>query len=297
MSYPYEIITDSSCSLGEKYIDDNGIHILTLSYLIDGVEKPSYVQGQNFDYKAFYAAIRSKVKASTSQVNFDQAYSRLKPLLEAGKDVLYIGFSSGLSGTYQSVASAMNELAGEFPERKLLHVDSLSASVGYGYFLVAKAVDLRAEGKSIEEAHQFAADNRLKSQIWVTVDDLFHLQRGGRLSAPAAFFGSLLGVKPIITVNNEGKLVPYGKVRGRGKALNFFLEHMDEFGFNPKDQTVFIAHSDVLDFAQQLKSMISEKYGTKDFVINEIGPVIGAHTGPGTIALVYLADKPRPQGN
>jgi len=291
MSYEFEIITDSCSSIEEAYAEANGVHVLTLSYILDGVEKPGYAKGQPFDAKGFYDALRKKIKASTSQVNFDQAYNMIKPLLEAGKDVLYIGFSSGLSGTYASVASAMEELRGEFPDRKIMHEDTLTASVGFGYYLVEKAVEMRAEGKTIEEAHKFVVDTKMKIDIWATVDDLFHLQRGGRLSAPAAFFGSLLGVKPVITVNDEGKLIPHSKVRGRGKAIDFLADKIKEKADPNEGQVVWIIHGDALEDAKTLEQKIRAKCKVADVRYTNLEPVIGTHTGPGVLAVSFLVKK------
>ncbi|MCL2171839.1 MAG: DegV family protein [Defluviitaleaceae bacterium] len=290
MSYSYEIITDSSCSLHEDYIEDNGIHILSLEYIINGVSKPAYVRGQKFDYKAFYDTLRKKVKASTSQVNYDQAYNLAKPLLEAGQDVIYIGFSSALSGTYQSTQSALEELRGEFPDRKILYEDSLTASVGYGHFLVAKAVEMRAAGASIEEVHQYVKNTKMHVDIFMVADDLFHLQRGGRLSAPAAFFGTLLGVKPVISVDNNGKLTPHAKVRGRAKALDYLVDKVAEKA-KTKDQIVHIIHSDALDDAKALAEKIKTKCGIAQTAIYNLEPVIGVHTGPGVCAVIFLANS------
>jgi DegV family protein with EDD domain len=216
-------------------------------------------------------------------------------ILKEGKDVLYMCLSSMLSKSYDQSVLAKKEAEEAYPGRKVITIDSKSASLGQG-LLACYAAKGRDEGKNIDELAEYIEGLIPRLHHWVMADDLHHLRRGGRVSGASAFVGSMLSIKPVLTVLPTGKLEPLHKVRGRNKALELFLEKMDEFQFSPKSQTVFIAHSDVPDFANQLKEMIMAKFGTKNFVINEIGPVIGAHTGYGTIALIYLGEKTRAEG-
>ena len=284
----FEIITDSSCNLAESIIDKLRIHILSLSYIVNDVSKPSYKEGEVFDYKFFYNQLRDKVKASTSQVTTQMALDAVRPLLEVGQDVLYVGFSSGLSGTYEAVAVALEELKLEFPERTILYEDTLTAALGQAHF-VLEACRLRDEGKTIEEAHKFIADNKQKLTIWFTVDDLFHLKRGGRISAGKAIIGSALGVKPILKINEQGKLVPADKAKGRKKSLDYLVNKAVELALPKEGQTMYIVHGDCEIDANYVRDQIKEKIKVKDIMVNYLEPVIAVHAGPGVVGLIFTA--------
>ncbi|MCL2416213.1 MAG: DegV family protein, partial [Defluviitaleaceae bacterium] len=220
-----------------------------------------------------------------------QAINLCRPLLEAGKDLFYIGFSSGLSGTFQSVRSALEELKSEFPERIILYEDTLTASAGYGEMMCVVVDRMRNEGKDIYECHEFVKDRKKRIHAWVTVDDLFHLQRGGRLSAPAAFFGSLLKVKPIIILDEMGKLKPHSKIRGRGKALDFLIERAKE---EIRDKSeAYIIYSACIDDANYMADRVRTECGVKHVGLVHLEPVIGTHTGPGTCAVFFIGDPIR----
>jgi len=286
----FEILTDSSCNLTESTIEKLGIHVASLSYIVNDVEKFAYQKGQEFDAKGFYDALRNKATAKTSQVTPEQAREIVRPILEQGKDLLYVGFSSGLSGTYNAVRLALEELKEEFADRKILHVDTLSASGGQAHW-VLEAHKQREEGKPIEEVCKFIEDNRLKLCHWFTVDDLWHLQRGGRLSAGKALIGTMLSVKPLLIVNNEGKLIPMGKAKGRKKSLDALLDKMEQNIEPTLSPNVHIIHSMAENDAQYLADQIAEKHKGLVTNIYALEPVIGTHTGPGVAALVFMGKE------
>jgi DegV family protein with EDD domain len=210
--------------------------------------------------------------------------------LEEGMDILYIGFSSGLSGTYQAVSLALEELKEKYPERNIYSVDSLSAALGEG-LLVRYAADLKEEGKSIEEVYKWVLENRLSLCHWFTVDDLFFLKRGGRVSATSAVLGTALSIKPVMHVDDEGHLIVMEKARGRKKALDALVAHMEETVTNPKDQIVYISHGDCLEDAEYVARIVKEKLQVKEVMVRILDPVIGAHSGPGTVALFFVGSK------
>lgn len=282
----FEIITDSSSNLTDSLIEKYDLKIISLSYFIGEEEHLSYEKGVKTDYSEFYSRIRNKEEARTSLANYEECMRVLRPIAESGKDILYIGFSSALSGTFQNVSNCMQELKLQYPDQKLLYVDSLSASMGEG-LLVYHALELAQRGATIEETFEWVENHKMNICQWFTVDDLFFLKRGGRLSGAAALAGSLLEIKPILQINEEGKLVMAGKVKGRKKSLNALIERMEETVVKIKPQKVFIAHGDCLEDAQYLAEGIKEKLGIEDIEINYVDPVIGVHSGPGTIALFY----------
>ena len=282
----FEIITDSSANLTDSLIEKYDLKIISLSYFIGEEEYLSYKEGVKTDYSEFYARIRKKEEARTSLANYEECMRVLRPIAESGRDILYIGFSSALSGTFQNVSNCMQELRTKHPDQKLLCVDSLSASMGEG-LLVYHALELAQRGATIEETLEWVENHKLNICQWFTVDDLFFLKRGGRLSGAAALAGSLLEIKPILHIDEEGRLVMVSKVKGRKKSLNALIEHMEETVVKIKPQKIFIAHGDCLEDAQYLADGIKAKLGLEDIEINYVDPVIGVHSGPGTIALFY----------
>ncbi|ALU16436.1 EDD domain protein DegV family [Eubacterium limosum] len=286
----FEIVTDSSCNLPEDIIDRYGLHILSLRFLVGGKEYYSYTKGEITDLAQFYTMMRNKEEITTSQISSDICTRLFESLLQDGKDVLYIGFSSALSGTYQVGYLALEELKKKYPERKIYAVDTLGASLGEG-LLVYHAANLREEGRSIDEVNDWLLENRLHLCHWFTVDDLFFLQRGGRVSGTVAIFGTLLNVKPVMHMDNEGRLIFVTKVRGRKRSLDALVERLDQTAINPSEQSIFITHGDCLEDAQYVAKKIEEKYHPKEIVINWVDPVIGAHSGPGTVALFFLGTE------
>ena len=285
----FEIVTDSSSNLLDETIGRFGLHILPLTFMIDGQQRQSFVKGEKSDLKQFYTMMREGKVITTSLPNMSDSEILLRSLLEADRDILYLGFSSGLSGTYQAIALLLDNLAAEFPERRVMHVDTLAASGGEG-LLVYKAAQMAQAGASIEETRQWVEDNKLKLAHWFTVDDLMFLFRGGRVTRTSAWAGTMLNIKPVMHVDNDGHLIPLEKVMGRKKSILGMLKHMEKTADAPiNEQTVFITHGDCLEDAEFLRDKIAEKFGVTDIHINYVDPVIGAHSGPGTLALFFLA--------
>ena len=287
----FEIVTDSSCNLKEEMIDEFGLHVLPLTFMVDGEQRQSYLKGQVTDLQQFYTMMREGKVITTSLPNLADSEALLRGLLEAGRDVLYLGFSSGLSGTYEANSLLCNQLAAEFPDRKIFSVDTLAASGGEG-LLVWYAVQKAREGLSIEELRDWVEQHKLNLAHWFTVDDLMFLWRGGRVSKTSAWAGTLLNIKPVLHVDDEGHLIPMEKVRGRKKSLNALVDHMEKSALPPvADQMVFITHGDCLEDAEYVANKVRERFGVRDVVINYVDPVIGAHSGPGTMALFYMAES------
>lgn len=287
----FEIVTDSSCNLVEDMIDEFGLHILPLTFMVDGEQYQSYLKGERTDLKQFYTMMREDKVITTSLPNLAESEDLLRGLLDAGRDVLYIGFSSGLSGTYQAIDLLLKDLAAQYPERTVRSVDTLAASGGQGLLVWYAAQKARA-GASLEEVYTWLEENKLHLAHWFTVDDLMFLWRGGRVSKTSAWAGTILNIKPVMHVDDEGHLIPLEKVRGRKKSLIALVDHMDESAIRPvEDQMVFITHGDCIEDAEFVADLVRARFGVRDVVINYVDPVIGAHSGPGTMALFFLADK------
>ena len=286
----FEIVTDSSCNLTEDMIDELGVHILPLVFMSEGKEYRSYLKGEKTDLKQFYTMMREGKVFTTSLPNMADAEALLRGLLESGRDVLYLGFSSALSGTYEAVRLLCTQLAAEFPERTVRAVGTLAASGGQG-LLVYHACKHAQAGASLEETARWVEENRLHLAHWFTVDDLMFLLRGGRVSKVSAYMGTMLNIKPVMHVDDEGRLIPVEKVRGRKKAIQGLVKHMEETAQKPvADQPVFITHGDCPEDVEYLCDLIREKFGDVQITVNYVDPVIGAHSGPGTLALFFLAE-------
>lgn len=283
----YIIMTDSSCDLPAQIADELELEVLPLSVAADGKEYLNYLDWRDISAHDFYELLRQKKTASTSAVNFQSFYNKIDELAQKGKDILYLGFSSALSGTYNAGATAIKEVSAKYPERKLFSVDTLCASLGQG-LLVYLAAQKKKLGETIEQVRDFVEENKLHLCHWFTVDDLWHLKRGGRVSGASAALGTVLGIKPVMHVDDEGRLINVSKVRGRKNSIKAMFEHMKQSAISPKDQTVFISHGDCFDEANYLADMIRAEWGIKTIVLNYVGPVIGAHSGPGTLALFFL---------
>ena len=286
----YVIVTDSSADLTDGMVKELGVEVLPLSFTVKGQTYHNYPDNRDMDPKDFYAMLRSGEMATTAAVNVADYTSALEPLLESGKDVLVLAFSSGLSATYQSSVIAVNELKEKFPERKIFTVDTLCASMGQG-LLVYLAAKKKQAGATIEEVRDWTEENKLKLCHWFTVDDLHFLKRGGRISAATAVLGSMLHIKPVLHVDDEGHLINMGKARGRGASLTALVDHMEETAIDPASQVVFISHGDCLADAEKVAGDVKKRLGVKEVVINHVGPVIGAHSGPGTLALFFLGSR------
>ncbi len=284
----YIIMTDNMADLPENYIREHELEILSLSYILDG---ETYDRNHPLEEAEFYNRMRNGSMPTTSQVNPEQAKEAFTACLNQGKDVLYIAFSSGLSGTCNSAGIAAKELKeeGKFPNRKLVVLDSLSASLGEG-LLVHKAVKLKEAGKSLEEVADWVEKHKLEVCHNFTVDDLFHLHRGGRVSKATAILGTMINIKPILHVDNEGHLIAIGKVRGRKKSLTSLVDRMGEQIQGFENPEVFISHGDCLEDARYVEKLVRERFGEETFIINYVGPTIGAHSGPGTMALFFMGN-------
>lgn len=286
----YVIITDSCCDLSPELAAKADVRIIPMILTLDGKEYRNYPDEREITSKEFYDKLRSGLTASTAAINMDIFMNEFEPILKEGKDILYLAFSSGLSSTCNTGTIVASELNEKYPENKICCVDTLAASMGEG-LLVYLAAMKKADGASVEEVRDWVEGNKLNLCHWFTVDDLNHLKRGGRVSAATAFVGSVLNIKPVLHVDDEGHLINVSKVRGRKAAVSSLFEHMKQSATNPAEQTVFISHGDCIADAEALKGMIESEWHPRQIEINAIGPVIGAHSGPGTLALFFLGDK------
>lgn len=285
----YQIITDSCANLTDKQIADYDLKILSLKYCVSGKEYDSYIPGEKTDNKKIFQMLREKEKITTSLISREECDRVIIPVLESGTDVLLIVFSSGLSGSYQNVKNACEDYREQFPERKIIVVDSLCASLGLG-LAVHYAAALKADGKSMEEVAEWIEDNKLHICHKFTIDDLFFLKRGGRLSGSGAMLGTLLGIKPMLHAADDGKLYVTGKVRGRKASINALIDDVGD-GNDIESQPVFIVHGDCEEDANYIAEEIKHRYKVKSVTVNCLDPVIGSHSGPGTLAVFYIGDK------
>ncbi|MEA4847258.1 MAG: DegV family protein [Clostridiaceae bacterium] len=282
----YTLFSDSCCDLPQSYYTENDIHVITLDCKVsDDIFADCMVSPEEFH--RFYQRIRNGEPCTTAQINIAQYLAAFEPDLNQGRDVLYIGFSSALSGTYNSARLACEELCERYPERKIAVIDSVSASLGQG-LLVHQAMLLKKQGKSFDEVVQWVEENKRNLHHWFTVDDLHHLHRGGRISGAATVMGTLINVKPVLYMDNMGRLIPREKVHGRRKSLKALLDHMEDLALDIGGTPIFVSHGDCPEDAMMLVSMIRERFGVDVDMINYIGPVIGSHSGPGTVALFFM---------
>ena len=286
----FAILTDSCCDLTPELAKELDLIVLPLRLEMGGKTYRNELDGSDIGFHDFYQRIRGGETATTSAISVGLFEEAMTALADAGKDILCLSFSSALSTTYQSAVIAAGEVAERRPETKILVVDSLSASLGQG-LLVYLCAKERAKGKTLEEVHRFALETRSKVCHWFTVDDLNHLKRGGRISATAALFGTMLSIKPVLHVDDEGRLIPVSKSRGRKASLTALVDEMEKTAIDPAHQTVFISHGDCLPDAEFVAGEVRRRFGTEDIRINFVGPVIGNHSGPGTLALFFLGTK------
>jgi DegV family protein with EDD domain len=286
----YIIVTESTSDLPQDLVDELDIKVIPMTFGFENESYLNYPDNRELDIHIFYDRVKKGERSITALVNSKTFEEYFEPIIKSGNDILYIGFSSALSGTYSASLIASEELKQKYPDSKIICVDTLAASMGEG-LLVYYAAKLKQEGRNIDEVSQWVLDNRLSLCQWFTVDDLNHLKRGGRISAMTATVGSALNVKPILHVDNEGRLIPVHNVRGRKKSINSLLEHMEKLCVNPQGQTIFISHADCLEDTEYLADLIKEKFPVKEVVLNFIGPVIGSHTGQGAIALFFIGKE------
>lgn len=286
----YKIITDSAANLTDEQIKEYDVEVISLKYNIDGKEYDSYIKGEKTDYAPIYKMLREKAMITTSLANRDDCDKVIKPVLENGEDVLVLAFSSGLSGTCQNIMIAAEDYREMFPDRKIIVVDTLCASMGQG-MAVHYAAKLKKEGKTIEEVAEWVESNKNSICHIFTIDDLFFLKRGGRLSGTSALFGTLLGIKPLLHAAEDGKLYVTGKARGRAATLEHLIASVGEKGIDVAGQDIFIVHGDCEDEAKKIGEEVKKRYGVKNIVYNILDPVIAAHAGPGTLAIFFLGKE------
>lgn len=286
----YIILTDSSCDLPEKVVKEFDVSVVPLSVFVDEKKYINYLDGREISFSKFYELLRQGKKVTTSAANIADFEDKMKHFLSIGKDILYIGFSSMLSGTYNAGFTAADKLQEEFPDRKIYTIDTLCGSLGQGLLVYLASLEKQA-GKSIEEVRDFIEDLKLKICHWFTVDSLQHLKNGGRISAATAMIGSILSIKPIMHMGTEGKLVAAGKIRGRKASIDELFNKVKSNGSNVSNQTIFISHGDCEDDAKYLADKLKDQLNVKNILINQVGPVIGAHSGPGTLAVFFIGDK------
>ena len=279
------IATDSACDLSQEKLKELEVAYCPLTFTVVGEEK----EYSNYDLSPseFYEKMRGGLVAKTSAINIDTFNNFFEPFLKDGKDVLYLAFSSGLSTTANCAVLAAEELNKKYPEQKVVVVDTLCASAGQG-LIVYLAVLEKQKGATIDEVAKFAEDIKLNICHWFTVDDLVYLKRGGRISPTVALVGTVLGIKPVLHVDNEGHLVSFSKVRGRKSAIAALADKYGELNKKNAPKQVFICQADCIDDANLLAKMLKDNYKVKVDIITDIGPVIGAHSGPGTLALFFI---------
>lgn len=286
----YVIMTDSCCDLTDQMARDLELEVLPLTMHMDGQDYPNDLAGTAISNQEFYKRIRAGKLATTSAVNVGQFQDAMRRVLESGRDIVCVCFSSALSTTYQSAVIAAEDLRAEFPEAEIHVVDSLSASLGQGLLLYL-AVEQKRKGLTAAELAKWVEDNRLTVCHWFTVDDLNFLKRGGRVSATTALLGTMLSIKPIMHTSDEGKLVPVSKARGRKAAIAALLDKIETLGIHPEKQTMFICHADCEEDAKAVAQTIQDRFGTPTVHINYIGPVIGSHTGPNTMGIFFVGTQ------
>ncbi len=280
----FVISTDSTADLPKEYITNNNIYINPLYYTIDGI---TYGGSRDLDLHVFYEKMKKDSKTTTNASIVGESIDNFRVILEEGKDILHLAFSSGLSSTYANTVLAAKDLKEEFPDRKIIVIDSLCASLGQGLF-VHQAVKQKNAGKSMEEIAEWCEAHKLEICHQFTVDDLKYLQRGGRISKATAIIGTLANIKPVLHVDNEGHLISLMNVRGRRKALMTLVDNMASVIDGYDNDCVFISHGDCIEDAKFVGKLITERFGITDILYSYVSPTIGSHSGPGTLALFHL---------
>ena len=286
----YVILTDSSADLTAELVAELGVEVIPLSFTMEDKTYFNYPDNRDIDPADFYARLRGGAMATTAAVNVADYTEAIEPILKEGKDVLVLAFSSGLSATCHSAQIAAGELMEQYPDRKVYVVDTLCASLGQG-LLVWYAANLKKQGKTMEEVRDWTEEHKLNLCHWFTVDDLHFLKRGGHISAATAVLGTMLSIKPVMHVDNEGHLIKVGTARGRNASLKALVDHMEQTVLDLKDQAIFISHGDCLADAQKVADDVKARFGVESIIINYVGPVIGAHSGPGTVALFFMGSE------
>lgn len=286
----FSIVADTGCDMPAALAEKLGITAVPLKVIIGGKTIASSLSKLDIGNNSFYDLLRNGVDVKTASPSIDDFIRYFKKQLDRGKDILYIGFSSGLSGSYNVGCIAAEELREEYPERKILTVDSLNGSMGVS-LLIHYCVQKQREGATLEETFEYAESIKMNVCTWITLDDLHHIKKGGRISPTAAVIGSVMNIKPVLKVNNSGKIDVVYKARGRKLAIAKLVEQMGQHYYPDGNDIVFINHADCQEDADLLARSITKNYGITDFVISDIGPVLGTHSGPGGLALYFIGDE------
>lgn len=284
----YKLFCDSTCDLTDEIAKEQNIEIIPMQFSVDNKNYSHYLDEREMTLSDFYAALKNGANVTTAQVQYDTFANSFEPFLKEGKDIIYICFTSGMSGTYNTCKIAVEELNEKYPERKICVIDSLSASVGEGYLAYLAGVKMN-EGASFEELCDYIENTKMKICHWFVVDDLDQLKKGGRIGALSAAFGKALQIKPLISVDNDGKLIAVAKIRGNMKTYSTLIDRANRDGINLKEQTVFIAHAECPEKAEKLKEMVAPL--VKEVKIFKVGPIIGSHVGQGMFALAFQGER------
>lgn len=285
----FVIATDSDTEIPYTFADRYEMPVFLMPYTVNGEEK-LFDLGRNTDFVGFYEGLKNGDEAITSTRPPADIADFFRDILKKGKDVLYLAFSSKLSGHYELALAAKDMVAGEFPDARIEVVDTLRISMGAG-ILVMQAQKLKDEGKTLDEIKDWVIANRNRAHAWFSVDDLNFLKRGGRLSSTAAALGTILDVKPILILNKEGKIIAVEKIKGTKKVLRFLLSVVQENVEKPEEQTMYALHANAMEDVQKLVELVKENVPFKDIVIQDVGPVIGCHAGPGTLAVIFMGKE------
>jgi DegV family protein with EDD domain len=286
----YVIVSDATLDLPASIIDEFGIKVIPMGFNIDTAEYFHYPDEREISITEFYGKLKSGSVSHTTQITPIVFTDILGDILKQGKDVIYIAFSSGLSGTYNTSQIVLQDLKEEYPERKIYCIDSLCASIGEG-LLVYNAAVQKKNGMNIDELKDWVEQNKRRSRHWFTVKDLYYLKRGGRISSIEAIVGTALKIRPVLSTDDAGKLSVISKIRGNRAELDYLVSKLESEGVDLSEQTVIIGHGDDLEQAKELEKIVRSRNIVKDVMISKIGPIIGTHTGPGMLALVYMGDK------
>jgi len=286
----YVIVTDSTADMPNSVLTELGVIVVPMEFIMEEKIYSHYTDAREMSYEKFYENIREGKKVSTTQINYFTYETIFRPILEDGRDILYIGFSSGLSGTYQTSTLIAADLKEEFPEREIITIDTLSASVGEGLLVYLASMKKKA-GMEMQELAEWVHSNCLKICHWFVVDDLHHLKAGGRITAMQATLGTALNLKPMLTIDNEGKLISAIKIRGTKRIIEAFVERFMQDADDKKNQTVVIGHASNLELAIKLKEKLFELQIVADAIVTDIGPIIGTHVGAGMVAVAFLGQR------
>lgn len=290
MMNDYVIVSDATLDLPASVIEEYDIRIIPMGVNVDNKEFLHYPDERELSVEDFYQKLKNGAVSHTTQITPAFFMDYFEEILTQGKDIIYIAFSSGLSGTYNTSQIVIRDMREEYPDRKIYSIDSLCASIGEG-LLVLNAAMQKRKGMNIDELANWVEENKRRSRHWFTVKDLFFLKRGGRINSIEAMVGTALKIRPVLSTDLAGKLTVVSKIRGTRAELDFMLNKLIEEGTDPARQTIIIGHGDDLEQAKELESLIRSRLAVKDIIISKIGPVIGTHTGPGMLALVFMGDK------